>query len=130
LALIAIVTTAHTLYPETYNDMLLWSVITLVTLGYLINYYRYRRYLRLIRDHRIEIDGDKISFHTGDNKSVLDTKDIAMLAFYRKKGNVEHIQLKLRNNRGIRLEGYGELEKLGQAIADLIPEQQVDGRQP
>ncbi len=130
LALIAIVNAGHILHPETYNDMLLWSVITLMILGNLINYYRYRRYLRLIRDHRIEIDGDNVLFYTGTQKSTLDVKDIAILTFYRKKGKVEHIQLKLRNNRGIRLEGYAELEQLGLEIADRIPKQQVDGREP
>lgn len=130
LALIATVSAGHILHPETYNDMLLWSVITVVVLSNLISYYRYRRYLRLIKDHRIEIDGDKILFHTGGEKSELDTKDIAMLTFYRKKGKVEHIQLKLRNNRGIRLEGYEKLEQLGLAIADHIPAQQVVGREP
>jgi len=130
LALIAVVSTGHMLYPKTYNDMLLWSVITLVVLGNLINYYRHRRYLRLIRNHRIEIEGDKVLFYTGDQKSVLDVKEIAMLTFYRKKGNVTHIQLKLRNNRGIRLEGYEDLEQLGRAIADLIPKHQVDGLEP
>lgn len=130
LALIAIVSTAHMLYPKTYNDMLLWSVITLVIIGNLINYYRHRRYLRLIRDHRVEIDGDEIQFHTGSEKSVLNAKDIAMLTFYRKKGKIDHIQLKLRNNRGVRLEGYGELEQMGRAIAQRIPQQQVDGMEP
>jgi hypothetical protein len=130
LALIAIVSTAHMLYPKTYNDMLLWSVITLVIIGNLINYYRHRRYLRLIKDHRVEIDGDKILFHTGSEKSVLNAKDVAMLTFYRKKGKVDHIQLKLRNNRGVRLEGYGELEQMGRAIAQQIPQQQVDGMEP
>ena len=52
------------------------------------------------------------------------------MTFYRKKGNVTHIQLKLRNNRGIRLEGYEELEQLGRAIAGLIPKHQVDGLEP
>ena len=130
MALIVIVSAGHMLYPQTYNDMLLWSVITVMVLGNLINYYRHRRYLRLIRNHRIEIEGDNILFFTGGEKSVLDVKDIALMNFYRKKGNVSHIQLKLRNNRGIRLEGYGELEQLGRAIADLIPKHQVDGLEP
>ena len=30
----------------------------------LANYYRYRRYLRLVKDHRIEIDGDEVTFFT------------------------------------------------------------------
>ena len=52
---------------------------------------------------------------------------IVTLTFYRRKGRLEHIQLKLRNNRGIRLEGYTDLEQLGRAIADRIPKELVVG---
>jgi hypothetical protein len=130
LALIAVITAGHFQYPETYNDMVLWSVIIVVVVGNLVNYYRYRRYLRLVEDHRIAIDGDEVSFFTGTEKSVLDTKEIIALTFYRRKGQVGHIQLKLRNNRGIRLEGYTDLEQLGGAIADRIPKELVAGRGP
>ena len=128
LVLVAVITAGHLKYPETYNDMLFWSVIVMVAAGNLVNYYRYRRYLRLIKDHRIEVDGDEVLFVTGTEKSVLDTKDIAALTFYRKKGQVDHIQLKLRNNRGIRLEGYTDLEQLGVSIADRISKELVVGR--
>ena len=130
LALAAVITVGHFQYPETFNNLLFWSVIIVVVVGNLVNYYRYRRYLRLAKDHRIEIDGDEVSFFTGTEKSVLDTKDIVALTFYRRKGQVEHIQLKLGNNRGIRLEGYSDLEQLGGAIADRIPKEQVFGREP
>ncbi len=129
LVLIVVVTAGHVKYPETYNDMFFWSVIIAVVVGNLVNYYRYRRYLRLVEDHRIEIDGDQVSFFTGTEKSVLDTKEIVALTFYRRKGQLAHIQLKLRNNRGIRLEGYADLEQLGGAIADRIPKQVVVGRE-
>jgi hypothetical protein len=33
------------------------------------------------------------------------------------------------NNRGIRLEGYANLEQMGDVIADRIPKEQVIGRQ-
>ena len=102
----------------------------MVIVGNLVNYYRYRRYLRLVEDHRIEIGDDEVSFFTGTDKSVLDTKEIVALTFYRRKGQVEHIQLKLRNGRGIRLEGYADLEQLGGAIADRIPKELVVGRKP
>jgi len=36
----------------------------------------------------------------------------------------------LRNGRGIRLEGYADLEQLGSAIADRIPKELVVGRKP
>ena len=130
LVLAAVITAGHFKYPEVYNDMVFWSVIIVVVVGNLANYYRYRRYLRLVEDHRIEIDGDEVSFFTGTEKSVLDTKEIVALTFYRRKGQVEHIQLKLRNNRGIRLEGYADLEQLGGAIADRIPKELVVGRKP
>jgi hypothetical protein len=108
--------------------MFFWSVIVLVLIGNIVNYYRHRRYLRLVEGHRIEIEGDEISFITGSEKSVLDTKDIAALTFYRRKGQLQHIQLKLKNNRGIRLEGYTDIEQLGSAIADRIPKENVVGR--
>jgi hypothetical protein len=130
LVLVAVITAGHIQDPETYNDLLFWSVIIAAVVGNLVNYYRYRRYLCLVKDHRIEIDGDEVSFFTGTEKTVLDTKDIVALTFYRRKGQVEHIQLKLGNNRGIRLEGYTDLEQLGDAIADRIPKAQVFGREP
>jgi hypothetical protein len=130
LVLSAVITAGHFQYPETYNDMVFWSVIIVVVVGSLVNYYRYRRYLRLAEDHRIEIDGDDISFFTGNEKSVLNTKEIVALTFYRRKGQVEHIQVKLKNNRGIRLEGYADLEQLGDAIADRLPKERVVGRKP
>ena len=130
LILVVVITAGHFQYPETYNDMVFWSVIVMVAVGNLVTYYRYRRYLRLIKDHRIEIDGDEVFFFTGTEKTVLDTKEIVALTFYRRKGQVEHIQLKLRNNRGIRLEGYTDLEQLGGYIADQIPKELVVGREP
>ena len=129
LVLVAVTTAGHFQYPETYHDMVFWSVIIALVVGNLVNYYRYRRYLQLIKDHRIEINGDDISFLTRNEKSVLNIKEIVALTFYRKKGQVEHIQLKLKNNRGIRLEGYAGLEQLGVAIAERIPKEQVVGRE-
>ena len=64
LVLAAVITVGHFRYPATYNDMFFWSVIIMVVVGNLVNYYRYRRYLRLIEDHRIEIEGDEVSFFT------------------------------------------------------------------
>ena len=130
LVLAAVITAGHLQDPETYNDMFFWSVIIVAVVGNFVNYYRYRRYLRLVEDHRIEIVGDKVFFFTGTEKSILNIKEITALTFYRRKGQVEHIQLKLRNNRGIRLEGYADLEQLGGNIADRIPQELVFGREP
>ncbi len=127
LMLVGVIVAGHLQYPTTYNDVLLWSVAFFVVFGNLINYYRYRRYLRLIKDHRIDVDGDRVHFYTGGEKSVLEIKDIAVLTFYRRRGKVKHIQLKLRNNRGIRLESYADLEQLGRVIADRMPKEHVVG---
>ncbi len=62
LVLAAVITAGHFQYPETYNDLFFWSAIVVVLVGNLVNYYRYRRYLRLVEDHQIEIDGDEVSF--------------------------------------------------------------------
>ncbi len=130
LVLAAVVAAGHFQYPETYNSFFFWSVISALVVGNLVNYYRYRRYLRLVENHRIVIDGNEVSFLTGTKKSVLNTEEIVALTFFRRKGQVQHIQLKLKNNRGIRLEGYTDLEQLGGALADRIPKHQVVGREP
>ena len=130
VVLVTVTTAGHFKYPETYSDIFFWSVIIAMIVGNLANYYRYCRYLRLVKDHRIEIDGDEVTFFTQTDKSVLDTQDIVTLTFYRRKRHLEHIQLKLKNNRGIRLEGYADLEQLGEAIADRIPKEQVIGWKP
>ncbi len=128
--LVVVVTAGHFLNPETYNDLLFWSVIFATLVGNLVNYYRYRRYLRLAENHRLEINDKAVAFFTGTEKSVLNTEEIVTLTFFRKKQKVEHIQLKLKNNRGIRLEGYTDMDQLGDAIANQIPKQQVFGRAP
>ena len=79
LVLAAVITAGHLQDTETYNDMVFWSVIIVVVVGNLVNYYRYRRYLRLVEDHRIEIRDEKVLFFTGTDKSVLDTKEIALV---------------------------------------------------
>ncbi len=112
-------------YPEQYNDVLLWSVVGFVIIANVVNYYRHRRYLRQIRDHRVEVEPGKVKFRTGGDLSELDVQDIAALSFFRKKGVLQHIQIRLRSNRGIRLEGYNDLEKLGRLISEQIPPEHV-----
>jgi|GEM_PF-738701 len=113
--------------PITYNNALFWSVLVFLVLANLINYFRYLRYLRLIRKHRVEIENKKIVFHTNDNISELDMSDITIMQMYRSPNRLQHIQLRLKNNRGIRLEGYDRLETMASLIAaQLNPEQVID----
>jgi hypothetical protein len=115
-------------YPEKYNDVLLWSVVGFLLLANLVNYYRHLRYLRMIRDHEVEVLPRKVRFWTGGKMTELDVKKIAGMFYYRKKGELQHIQIKLKTHRGIRLEGYEKLNELGDQIADQIPPEHVQDK--
>lgn len=125
LLLALLVAWGHMSYPETYNDVLLWSVIGFVVLANLVNYVRHRRYLRLARDHRLEVCQGRIRFSAAGDVSELDVKDIAAVNLYRGKKGMRHIQIRLKNNRGIRLEGYRDMEGLAAAVTDQVPKAHV-----
>lgn len=112
-------------YPEEYNDVLYWSVMGFVVLANLVGYYRYRRYCRMAKDHWLEVHPERVKFFTEGDVSELKINDIAALNFYRKKGIIQHIQIKLRNNRGIRLEGYEDINALGDLIAEQVPKAHI-----
>jgi hypothetical protein len=115
-------------YPAKYNDVLFWSIMGFIILSVLIGLYRYFRYLAMVKDHWVKVDHDQIVFHTKGEDSRLNTGDIASLTFYRSKGKLEHIQIKLKNTRGIRLEDYENLELLGDLIAAQIPKEHIIGK--
>lgn len=121
VVLVAVIAFGRYRYPETYNDVLLWSIVVFVIGANLINYLRHRRYLRLIREHRVELVSGRMLFWTGTEKSELDLDDIALVNLFRRKDVLHHIQLRLKNNRGIRLEGYRDLERMAALLAEQIP---------
>lgn len=121
LILAAVIAVGNYRYPETYNDVLLWSVVGFVILANLIGYLRHWRYVRLVRDHRIEVYPGSVRFWTGPEKTQLALDDVAMMNLFRKKGALQHIQLRLKNNRGIRLEGYRDIERLAALLAEQLP---------
>jgi len=129
LVLVAAIAFGRYRYPETYNDVLLWSVVAFVIGANLINYLRHRRYLRLIRDHVVEVRPGKLRFLTGAEESELDLNDVALVNLFRRMGVLRHIQIRLENNRGIRLEGYGDLERLAGLLAEQVPKAHVVERQ-
>lgn len=112
-------------YPETYNDVLLWSVVAFVIGANLINYLRYRRYRRLIKDHGVEVRPGRLRFRTGTDESELNLDDIALVNLFRRKGVLRHIQIRLESNRGIRLEGYGDLERMAGLLAEQLPKSRI-----
>lgn len=128
LVLIAVITFGHVRYPETYNDVLLWSVVGFVLIANLVNVFRYRRYIRLIRDHRVELHSGQVQFWTNGEKSELALSDVAVMNLFRRRDRLRHIQLRLKNNRGIRLEGYDDMDRLATALREQIPAAQVVDR--
>lgn len=127
LLLAAVITIGNYRDPVTYNNALLWSILAFLVLANLVNILRYLRYLKLIRKHRVEIEKNKIVFYTGDHTSELDMSNITIMQMYRNTNKLLHIQLRLKNNRGIRLEGYERLETMASLIAaQLQPGQVID----
>ncbi|MCW8962262.1 MAG: hypothetical protein OQL16_00605 [Gammaproteobacteria bacterium] len=127
LLLAAMVTIGNYRDPVTYNNALLWSILAFLVLANLVNIFRYLRYLKLISKHRVEIENNKIVFYTGDDTSELDMSNITIMQTYSKPDKLQHIQLRLKNNRGIRLEGYDRLETMASLIAaQLQPGQVID----
>ena len=128
VVLVAVIAFGRYRYPQTYNDVLLWSIVVFVVGANLINYLRHLRYLRLIRDHRVELVPGRMLFWTGTEKSELNLDDIVLVNLFRRKDTLHHIQLRLKTNRGIRLEGYGNLEHLAALLAEQIPKAHVVNR--
>ena len=116
-------------YPEKYNDVLYWSIMGFIILANLVGYYRYRRYLHMVKEHWIEVHPKQLQFHTKGEVSELNINDIAALHFYRRKGTLQHIQIKLKNNRGIRLEGYEDINALGDLLSEQIPIAHISGNE-
>lgn len=116
-------------YPEKYNDVLFWSIMGFIILANLIGYYRYRRYLRMVKTHWLEVHPNILQFHTEGEVSELSIDDIAALNFHRRKGSIQHIQIKLKNNRGVRLEGYEDIKLLGDLLAEQIPAAHIDNNE-
>jgi hypothetical protein len=53
---------------------------------------------------------------------------VAALNIHRRKGTPRLIQIKRKDNRGIRLEGYGDMEALAKALKARIPAAHVNDR--
>jgi len=113
--------------PERYNDVLLWSVVGFVALANLVNYLRYRRWLRRSAEHFLELADDRLAFSTSGDVSTLELGEITALRAFRRSGEVRHIQLLLPNNRGIRLEGYDDLAGLLRALSERLPADKIMG---
>jgi hypothetical protein len=126
IGLAVLVSIQHLHYPENYNDALFWSVIGFVALANLVNYYRHRKYIIKARTHRIELTDKTLRFITGSELSELKLPDVAAMSTFNQGKRLGHIQLKLRNGRGIRLEGYDDMDGLTAALQKRLPDKQMN----
>ena len=121
LLLILIMLWANGTRPQTYNDVLLWSLVGFLVLANVVGYVRHRRYRRLVARHRLVVDGPEVRFETGDTQSVLKPTAIAAIRVYRGHRGIGHIQIVRTDNRGIRLEDYDDMQGLAAALKPLVP---------
>jgi len=124
-AMVVAVSFGHQQDPERYSSFLFWSVASIVTTLNLVNLIFLLRYLRAIGDHCLEVLPGKLRFLTAGKCSELEFEQVTALRLFRRRGELRHIQLLLRNNRGIRLEGYQDLERLAQCLQDALPGKQM-----
>lgn len=126
-AMIALVTFEHQRDPERYSSLLFWSVTWILTAANLANLIFLLRYLRLIRDHRLELvpgtgtAPGKLRFFGAGKWTELELEQITTIRLFKRWGKLRHIQLVLRNNRGIRLEGYEDLPRLAESLQASLP---------
>lgn len=130
LLMVSVIELGHYREPDTFNEALRFSVLLFLLLANGVNYQRHRRYLRMVKDHRVEIHSGKVQFWAGGEKTELDLKDVAAMNLYRRRrsGTLRHIQLRLKNHRGIRLEGYEDLEGMASELGAQLPPAHVTER--
>ena len=120
-AMVVAVTVGQQQDPERYSSFLWWSVVSLLGAANLSNLVFLIRYLRLIDDHCIELVPGKLRFLSAGKWSELDLDQVTALRLFKRWGKLRHIQLLLKNNRGIRLEGYENLGGLADSLQSALP---------
>jgi hypothetical protein len=121
LLLALLIIWGHGVQPQTYNEVLMWSVLGFAVLINIVGYARHRRYRRLARNHALRVTDSAVRFETGDQHSVLHPSDIAAVRVFRKRHGIGHIQIRRTDERGIRLEDYDDMEGLAAALKPLVP---------
>jgi hypothetical protein len=120
-AMVIAITVGHEQDPERYSSFLWWSVVWIFGAANLGNLLFLLRYLRTVDDHCIELAPGKLRFLSAGNWSELEFEQVSALRLFRSRGKLRHIQLLLKNRRGIRLEGYQDLDRLAQCLQDALP---------
>ncbi len=106
---------------EKYNDFLFFSVVLFLVFSNFINGFRFYKWQDMTTKHRIEVEGDRITFCMGSEKSVLQNEQLATLKIKRKRDHVQAVIVGLNNGNKIRLEGYNNLNDLADLFLRLVP---------
>ena len=128
LLLATLVVAGHMYAPQTYNEVLMWSMLGFLLIANVVNYFRHLKYLKRVKGHRIEVTDKGVEFWTEGEKSVLRYADVAALVKHGRRGRLTLLQIKLKNNRGIRLEGYAPMDQLSASLEARIPAAHVMSR--
>lgn len=120
-AIVAVVALGHARNPQPAKRGLLWSVSLVLTVANLGNLFFLLRYLRRIPHHHLEPTPGGLCFVTGVECSELDLAQVAAMRLFKRCGRLQHIQLVLGNNQGIRLEGYRDLPRLAALLPGALP---------
>ena len=114
--MMAVVVVEYDRDPQPSVRSLMWSVILILTVANLGNIFFLLRYLRRIRDHHLELLPGKLRFVTAGESSELELAQVVTMRQFKRWGKLQHLQLLLRNNRGVRLEGYENLPLLAERL--------------
>ena len=75
----------------------------------------------LLREDGARVKENTLVFETGDQVSILHRSDIAAIRVYRKRKGIGHIQIRRTDGRGIRLEGYDDMEGMATTLKPMVP---------
>lgn len=125
LVLAGVIAFENARYPEQYNDVLFWSVVGFVVVANLVSAFRLWRYLRLVDEHYLELVPGELRFVTQGDESVLELENVAAMRLFRRGGGLQHIQLLLKSQRGVRLEGYEGLDELARQLQEQLPSEKM-----
>ena len=120
-AIIAVVGFDYERDPQPSTRALLWSVTLVLSVANIGNLGFLLRYRQRIQHHYLELAPGRLRFVTAAESSELALEQVAAIRLFSRRGRLQHIQLLLRNNRGIRLEGYRDLPRLAELLQHALP---------
>lgn len=106
VALCLIVWRARVASSDEYNATLMTAVIAFVVLFGVVHLAGHIRYTLNSSRHQVEVGQDRITFTTGQERTVLNLAEVLLVESQKRLGEGPSLMMKLRNRRVVRLEGY------------------------